>query len=61
MTVVHQSIQQGGGHLGVAEHVRPLAERKVGGDYVELKQKSTFFAVAAFWSVRCWYGFESLE
>ena len=30
--MVGKSIQQGGGHLGVAEHVGPFAEAEVGGD-----------------------------
>ena len=32
VAVVGKPIQQGGGHLGIAEHVRPLAEAEVGRD-----------------------------
>lgn len=27
-----QPVEQSGGHVGVAEHARPVAEREVGGD-----------------------------
>ena len=33
VAVVGQPIQQGGGHLGVAEHARPFGEAQVGGDH----------------------------
>ena len=32
MAVVGETIQQGGGHLGIAEHACPLAKAEVGGD-----------------------------
>ena len=32
MAVVREAVQQGGGHLGIAEHACPLAEAKVGSD-----------------------------
>jgi hypothetical protein len=30
--MVSQAVEQRGGHLGVAKHAGPIAERKVGGD-----------------------------
>ena len=32
VAMVSQAVEQRGGHLGVAEHAGPFAERKVGGD-----------------------------
>ena len=32
IAVVGQSIEQGGRHLGIAEHARPFAEGEIGGD-----------------------------
>ena len=32
VAVMGQAIEQRGRHLGVAEHARPFAERKIGGD-----------------------------
>ena len=32
VAVVGQAVQQGGGHLGVAKHARPLAEGEIGRD-----------------------------
>lgn len=32
VAMVGEPVEQGGGHLGIAEHARPLAERQVGGD-----------------------------
>ena len=32
VAMMGQPVQQGGGHLGIAEHVRPLAEAEVGRD-----------------------------
>ena len=32
VAVVDQPVEQRGGHLGVAEHARPFAEGKIGGD-----------------------------
>jgi hypothetical protein len=32
MTVVGEAIEEGCGHLGVAEHASPLTEAEVGGD-----------------------------
>jgi len=31
VAVVRKPIEQGGGHLGIAEHLGPLAEAEVGG------------------------------
>ena len=33
VAMVSKSIQQGGGHLGIAEYAGPLAEAEVGGDH----------------------------
>jgi len=32
VAMVGQAVEQRGGHLGVAKHARPFAERKIGGD-----------------------------
>ena len=32
VAMVRQAIEHGGGHLGVAEHLRPIGEGEVGGD-----------------------------
>ena len=32
VAVMCEAIEQGRGHLGIAEHARPLAEAEVGGD-----------------------------
>ena len=32
VAVMGKPVQQGGGHLGIAEHVGPFAEAEVGGD-----------------------------
>ena len=32
VAVMGQAIEHGGGHLGVAEHLRPIGEGEVGGD-----------------------------
>ena len=44
MAVMRQPVEQRGGHLGVAEHTRPLGESQVGGDHhagvlVELREQ----------------------
>jgi hypothetical protein len=41
VAVVRQSIEHGGGHFDVAEHLGPIGEGKVGGD-VALTLKARF-------------------
>ena len=43
LAMVGEAVEQGGGHLGVAEHCGPFAEGQVGGDDdgVSKRRKST--------------------
>jgi len=42
IAVVRQSVEHGGRHLGVAKHLRPVGERKIGGD----QQRGVFVELA---------------
>ena len=42
VAVMGQAIEHGGGHLGIAEHLRPIGEGEVGGD----QQRCVFVELA---------------